>query len=98
MDGIENVCDSNPCYINVGIGSAIKELTDTDCDDMADNDDPPASYRTISFYCHLTIRPSSHLLQKEMVKPTLGHEAFAEDAPFSYYSYKNYTVKNNKST
>jgi hypothetical protein len=41
VDGIENVCDSNPCYINVGIGSAAKEPTDTDCDGMADNDEPP---------------------------------------------------------
>jgi len=30
-----------PCYINVDIGSAAKEPTDTDCDGMADNDEPP---------------------------------------------------------
>jgi hypothetical protein len=26
---------------NVGIGSGAKEPTDTDCDGMADNDEPP---------------------------------------------------------
>jgi hypothetical protein len=35
--------------INVGIGSAAKEPTDTDCDGMADNDEPPTGIELSRF-------------------------------------------------